>query len=183
MNRAQRQAKIAEMHESFREAELVVITHQQGLTVAEATELRRRMREAGARFRVTKNRLARIALGGTQFEPLADLFTGPTAVAYSDDPVTAAKAVVEFAKKSDKLTIVGGGLSGQVLDQKAVEALTTLPSLEELRAKLVGLLQAPATRLAGVLTAPAGDLARIIAAPGGQLAGVIRARVQKGEAA
>ena len=183
MNRAQRQAKIAELHESFREAELVVITHQHGLTVAEATELRRRMREAGARFRVTKNRLARIALGGTQFEPLADLFTGPTAIAYSGDPVTAAKAVVDFAKKSDKLTIVGGALSGQVLGQDGVEALTKLPSLEELRAMLVGLLQAPASRLPAVLTAPAGSLARVIAAPSGQLAGVIRAQGQKSEAA
>ena len=119
---------------------------------------------AGARYRVTKNRLVKRALEGTPFEGLAPLFTGPTAIAFSRDPVAAAKAAVEFANRNDKLTIVGGGLQGQALDAAAVRALATLPSLDELRGKIIGLIQAPATKLAGLLQAPAGQLARVLAA-------------------
>src|SRR5580700_3509147 len=134
------------------------------MSVAEATELRRQMRAAGAGYRVTKNRLAKRAIEGTDFAGLAPLFTGPTAVAYSRDPVAAAKAVVAFANRNDKLRIVGGGLAGQMLDVAAVRALATLPSLDELRGKIIGLIQAPATKLAGLLQAPAGQLARLLAA-------------------
>jgi large subunit ribosomal protein L10 len=142
----------------------IVVTHQSGLSVAEATELRRQMRTAGAGYRVTKNRLAKRAIEGTAFAALAPLFTGPTAVAFSRDPVAAAKAAVAFANRNDKLTIVGGGLAGQPLDAAAVRALATLPSLDELRGKIIGLLQAPATKLARLLQAPAGQLARVVAA-------------------
>ena len=172
MERAQKEAKVAEMHESFQGAEMMVITHQSGLTVEESTDLRRKMRAAGATFRVTKNRLARIALKGTKFENLDGLFTGPTAVAFSEDPVAAAKVAVDFAKSNDKLTIVGGALGAKELDQTGVEALAKLPSLDELRAKIVGMISTPATRIAGVLQAP-----------GGQLARVVNAYSQKGDAA
>ena len=161
MDRAQKEAKVAAMHQSFQDAEIVVIAHQQGMTVAESTDLRRQMRAAGASFRVTKNRLARIALKGTRYESLGDLFRGPTAVAVSQDPVAAAKVAVEFAKKNDKLSIVGGGFGERVLDAAGVEALAKLPSIDELRGRIVGMIQTPATRVAGVLQAPAGPLARV----------------------
>ena len=164
MNRTQKEEKVAALHESLKEAVLVVVAHQNGLSVGESTDLRRRMYQAGANFRVTKNRLARIALKGTRFEDLDDLFTGPTAVAFSEDPVAAAKVAVEFAKKNDKLTIVGGSLGDQKLDIAGVEALAKLPSLDELRGKLVGMIQTPATRIAGVVQAPAGQLARVFGA-------------------
>jgi large subunit ribosomal protein L10 len=140
------------------------VTHQTGLTVDEVTQLRRQMRNAGARYRVTKNRLARRALEGTPFANLAPLFTGPTAIAFSRDPVAAAKAAVEYANRNNKLTVIGGGLSGQALDAAAIKALASLPSLDELRGKLIGLLNAPATKLATLLQAPAGQLARVMAA-------------------
>src|ERR1700758_1102824 len=142
----------------------MVVTHQTGLNVAEVTQLRRQVRGAGASFRVTKNRLARRALAGTPFEVLAPLFTGPTAIAFSRDPLAAAKEVVEFAKRNDKRTIIGGGLAGRQLDATAIKELARLPPLDQLRGKLVGLLQAPATRLATVLRAPAAQLARVLAA-------------------
>ncbi len=148
----------------FSDAGVVVVTHFQGLTVAEVTELRRGMREVGAKFRVTKNRLAKIALADTEFSPIADLFKGPTAIAYSSDPVAAPRAAVNFAKKNDKLIIVGGGLDGSLLSAEQVRTLAELPSLDQLRAKLAGLITTPAARLVGVLQAPAGQLARVMAA-------------------
>ena len=126
------------------------------------------MREAGAGFKVSKNRLTRLALEGTKFQALQPLMTGPTALAFSEDPVAAAKVCVEFAKQNEKLTIIGGALGEQLLDVNGVKALAKLPSLDELRGKLVGLLQAPATKVAGVLQAPAGQLARVISAYGSQ---------------
>ena len=164
MDRAQKQQLTASLHQDLSETVCVVVTHQTGLTVAEVTELRRQMRSAGARYRVTKNRLAKRALEGTPFEALAPLFSGPTAIAFSQDPVAAAKAAVEYANRNQKLTIVGGGLQGQLLDQAAVKALATLPSLDELRSRLIGLLNAPATKLAVLLQTPAGQVARVIAA-------------------
>ena len=133
------------------------------------------MRSAGASYRVTKNRLVKRALEGTQFEPLVPLFTGPTAIAFSRDPVAAAKVAVEYANRNNKLTIIGGGLSGQTLDVNAVKALATLPSLDELRGKIIGLIQAPATKLAGLLQAPAGQLARVLAAHSEQAGGAAEA--------
>lgn len=164
MDRSQKEALVASLHNSLQETQCLVLTHQSGLTVAEVTQLRVLMRDAGASFKVTKNRLARLALAGTQFEQLSSLFTGPTAIAYSQDPVAAAKVAVEFANKNDKLTIIGGSLGANQLDAAGVKALATMPSLDTLRAKLVGLLQTPATRVAGVLQAPAGQLARVFGA-------------------
>jgi large subunit ribosomal protein L10 len=164
VDRTEKQQLITSLHETLKKAELVVITQQTGLTVAEVTNLRRQMRQAGAGYKVTKNRLARLALDGTQFEGLKSLFTGPTAIAYSADPVAAAKVAVTYANSNDKLTIVGGAMGSQVLDSDGVKALATLPSLDELRAKIIGILQTPATRVAAVLQAPAGQLARVFKA-------------------
>ena len=164
MDRTQKQALVETLQQDLGGSTCIVVTHQSGMSVAEATLLRRQMRDAGANFRVTKNRLAKRALEGTPFAGLAPLFTGPTAVAFSNDPVAAAKAAVTFANRNDKLTIVGGGLAGQTLDAAGVRALATLPSLDELRAKLIGLIQAPATKLAGLLQAPGAQLARVISA-------------------
>ena len=164
MDRTQKQQLVETLRQVFADTVCVVVTHQAGLNVAEATQLRRQVRSAGAGFRVTKNRLARRAVAGTAFEALSPLFTGPTAIAFSCDPVAAAKVIVEFAHRNDKLTIVGGGLAGQQMDAAGIRELASLPSLDELRGKLVGLLQAPGTRLAVVLQATAGQIARVLAA-------------------
>jgi large subunit ribosomal protein L10 len=164
VDRAQKQALTDSLHQDLSDIVCLVVTHQTGLSVAEVTQLRRQMRGAGARYRVTKNRLMRRALEGTPFVGLAPLFTGPTAIAFSRDPVAAAKAAVEYANRNAKLTIIGGGLQGQVLDEAAVKALATLPSLDELRGRLIGLINAPATKLARLLQTPGGQLARVLAA-------------------
>jgi large subunit ribosomal protein L10 len=164
VDRTQKQELTASLHQDLSETVCLVVTHQTGLSVAEVTQLRRQMRNAGARYRVTKNRLVRRALEGTPFAELAPLFTGPTAIAFSQDPVAAAKAAVEYANRNNKLTIVGGGLSGQVLDHAGIRALAVLPSLDELRGKIIGLINAPATKLATLLQTPGGQLARVLAA-------------------
>ena len=164
MDRAQKHKLVESLQQDLADTVCVVVTHQTGMTVAEATQLRRQMRGAGARFRVTKNRLARRALGATQFAALSELFTGPTAIAFSRDPVAAAKIAVEFANRNDKLRIIGGGLAGKVMDAAGIRELALLPSLDELRGKLLGLLVAPATQLARVVQAPAGQIARVLAA-------------------
>ena len=164
MERAKKEQLVADLSGTFSEATVVVVTHQNGLTVAESTDLRRRMLAAGASFKVTKNRLAKLALAGTSYEGLADLFEGPTAIAFSTDPVAAAKVAVDFAKTNEKLTVIGGAMGEIRLDANGIKALATLPSLDELRAKLVGMISTPATRIAGVLQAPAGQVARVIAA-------------------
>ena len=164
MNREEKSELVRSLNALFNEVSLVVVTQYKGLTVDQMTTLRGQMREAGAQFKVTKNRLTRLALEGTEFEGTSDLFVGPTAIATSTDPVAAAKAAVEFSKKNDKLVIVGGSLGKTVLDANGVKALATMPSLDELRGKLIGLLQAPATKVAGVTQAPAGQLARVFSA-------------------
>jgi len=169
VNRNEKAELIETLQSTLSEAASVVVTHQTGLTVAESSDLRGRMREAGAGFKVTKNRLTKIALQGTKYEDISDLFTGPTAMGTSADPVSAAKVLVNFAKENDKLTVIGGSLDGKVLDKAGVEALAKLPSLDELRAKLVGLLNAPATQVARVTQAPAAKLARVIQARADQL--------------
>jgi large subunit ribosomal protein L10 len=169
VNRNEKAELIETLQSTLSEATAVVVTHQTGLTVAESSDLRGRMREAGAGFKVTKNRLTKIALQGTKYEDITDLFTGPTAMGTSADPVSAAKTLVAFAKENDKLTIVGGALDGKVLDKAGVEALAKLPSLDELRASLVGLLNAPATKVARVAQAPVAKLARVIQARADQL--------------
>jgi large subunit ribosomal protein L10 len=160
-----RKAEIVEhLKGVFSDAGVIVVAHYKGLSVAEVSELRRGMRDAGAVFRVTKNTLAKIALADTPYATLDGLFTGPTAIAYSPDPIAAPKAAVDFAKRNDKLAIVGGALPGNLLTPEQVRALADLPSIDELRAKLVGLLVTPAARLIGVLQAPGGQLARVLAA-------------------
>ena len=164
MLRAQKEERVAELQETISGMSLMVVAHQTGMTVAELTALRRRVRDAGAGLKVTKNRLAKIAVTGTPFEGLKDLFSGPTAVAFSTDPVAAAKVIADYANENQKLTIVGGALSGRTLDAEGVKALAKLPSLDQLRGQLIGLLQTPATRIVTVLNAPAGQLARVFAA-------------------
>ena len=164
MDRTQKQKLVENLQRDLVDTVCVVVTHQTGLSVAEVTQLRRQVRSAGAGFRVTKNRLAKRALVGTPFEPLSPLFTGPTAIAFSPDPVAAAKAVVEYANRNDKLIIIGGGLAGQQIDAAGVKELASLPSLDELRGRLIGLLQASAAKLATVLQTPAGQVARVFAA-------------------
>ena len=164
MDQAQKRRVVEGLQRDLTGTACVVVTHQSGLSVAEVTLLRRQVRDAGASFRVTKNRLAKRALTGTPFEPLSPLFTGPTAIAFSSDPVAAAKVVVGYANRNDKLTIIGGGLAGRQMDAAEVRELASLPSLDELRGKLIGLLQAPPARLARVLQAPAGQIARVLAA-------------------
>jgi large subunit ribosomal protein L10 len=161
VDRTQKKQWIGSLNSTLGDVGLVVVTHYSGLTVAEMTDLRVKMRKAGASFKVTKNRLTKLALQGTAYEGIADLFTGPTAIATSADPVAAAKVAAEFAKTNDKLKILGGSLGGNRLDVDGVKALATLPSLDELRAKLLGMISTPATRIAGVLQAPAGQLARV----------------------
>lgn len=166
MDRLQKEALVTSMNGIFDTASSVVVTHYSGLNVAEITELRSRMRAAGAQFKVTKNRLVRRALEGTKMEGLSPLFEGPTAIAFSDDPVMPAKIAVKFAKENNKLIVLGGTLDNKVLDKTEVKALAQLPSLDEQRAIIIGLVQAPATKIAGVLAAPAGQLARVLGAQG-----------------
>lgn len=172
VDRTEKETVITSMHRVFQDATTVVVTHYTGMTVGEMLALRDKMREAGAGFKVTKNRLTRRALDGTKFKGIDDLFTGPTAIAFSKDPVAAAKVAVDFAKTNEKLVIVGGAFGEQKLALDGVKALASLPSLDELRGKILGLLQAPATKIAGVLQAPAGQLAR-----------VMKAHAEKGQAA
>ncbi len=164
MDRQAKEATVAALHELFARGETVIVTHYAGLDANDATDLRRRMREAGAQFRVTKNRLTRLALKDTPHADLADLFTGPTAIGLSQDPVAPAKVLHEFADTHPQLVILGGGLGSQKLDQAAVSQLAKMPSLDELRAKLVGVISSPARSVAGVLQAPAGALARVFGA-------------------
>ena len=166
MNRSEKAEAIVELNQIFKDANLMVVTRQSGLTVQEVTDLRRKVRAAGASYKVAKNRLTLRALEGTRFTALGSLFKGPTAIAYSEDPVAAAKVIAAFAKDNDKLSIVGGALGENTLDVAGVQALATLPSLDALRSKIIGLLQAPATKVAVVLAAPAGQLARVFGAYG-----------------
>ena len=169
MNRQEKAELIETLQTSLNDSTTVVVVHQVGMTVAESSDLRAKMREAGAGFKVTKNRIAKLALNDTPHTALESLFTGPTAIGTSTDPVAAAKVLVEYAKGNDKLTIVGGSMDGKSLDKAGVEALAKLPSLDELRGKLVGILQAPAAKIARVAQAPAGKVARVIKARSDQL--------------
>jgi large subunit ribosomal protein L10 len=164
VDRTEKREFVAQLHEALSATSMIVVTRNAGLTVADATELRRRMRAAGATYKVTKNRLTTRALEGTRFDGISPLLTGPTALAWSADPVAVAKAAVEFAKTNEKLVLIGGALGARTLDADGVKALAELPSLDELRAKLAGLIATPATRIAGVLQAPAGQLARVFGA-------------------
>ena len=164
VDRAEKQTLVATLNTVFKESGVVVVTHNLGLTVPQVNDLRKKMAEAGGATKVAKNRLAKLALEGTDAAGITDLFTGPTMLSYSDDPVAAPKIVANFAKGNDKLVVLGGVLGSTVLDANGVKALADLPSLDELRARLVGMIQTPATRIAGITQAPAGQLARVIRA-------------------
>jgi large subunit ribosomal protein L10 len=164
VDRSQKEEMVAQLKQLFQEQTLLVVTHYSGLTVADMTELRGKMREAGATYKVTKNRLSRLALDGMDFKDIGELFIGPIGIAYSDDPVAAAKVAVEFAKGHKNLVVLGGVFNGQILDVAAVDSLAKLPSLDALRAGLVGMIQTPGTRIACILAAPAGQVARVIGA-------------------
>ena len=164
MDRSQKAESVASLNAVFNEVGVVVITRNLGMTVAQSTALRGKIREAGATYKVAKNRLAKLAIKDTNYAGLDDMFTGPTAIAASADPVAAAKAVVEFAKTTDKIEIVGGSMGSQVLNADGVKALASMPSLDELRGTLIGLVQAPATKIAQLTTAPAAKLARVFGA-------------------
>jgi large subunit ribosomal protein L10 len=164
LDRTEKREFVTSLAAVFAETSAVVVTQNKGLTVAEVTTLRRRMRDAGATFRVTKNRLATLAANGTRFEGIKPLLTGPTALAWSHDPVAVAKTAIEFARTNDRFVVLGGAVGGQTLDAAGVKALSELPSLGTLRAGLLGMLQTPATRIAGILQAPGGQVARVLAA-------------------
>lgn len=153
MNREEKTQLLAELTELFNNSETIVVSHYKGLTVSEVSELRNNIRKAGAGFRVTKNRITRLALKGTKFESLSELFVGPTAIAFANDPISACKACVEFAKTNEKLLVIGGAMGTGVLSVAEINRLATIPSMDELRAKIIGLLQAPGAQLARVTKA------------------------------
>jgi large subunit ribosomal protein L10 len=164
MNRVQKKEWISDLNGATSQAEIVIVTHYKGLTVAELSKLRTKVRGLGASFKVTKNSLAKLALAGTQFESISDHFKGPTAIAYSVDPVVAAKVIAEFSKENEKLVLLAGVFGNQMLDANGIKELAKLPSLDELRATIISLIMTPATRIAGVTAAPAGQLARVLGA-------------------
>ena len=164
MDRSQKADSVASLNANFNEVGVVVITRNLGLSVAQSTVLRGKVRDAGATYKVAKNRLAKLAIQDTNYEGIGEFLTGPTAIATSVDPVAAAKAIVDFAKTTDKIEIVGGAMGALVLNAEGVKALASMPSLDELRAKLIGLVQAPATKIAQLSTAPAAKLARVFGA-------------------
>ena len=164
MDRSQKAESVASLNAVFNEVGVVVIARNLGLTVAQSTALRGKIRDAGASYKVAKNSLARLAIKDTDYAGIGDMLTGPTAIASSVDPVAAAKAVVEFAKTNDKLEIVGGSMGALVLNAEGVKALAAMPSLDQLRGTIIGLVQAPATKIAQLVTAPAGKLARVFGA-------------------
>ncbi|MCC2111566.1 MAG: 50S ribosomal protein L10 [Hyphomicrobiales bacterium] len=164
MDRAAKQELVTTLNGIMNDAGVVVVAHYAGLNVSDMTALRVSMKEAGASVKVAKNRLVKLALQGTELEHISDLFEGPTCIAYSGDPVAAPRVIVDFAKKNEKLVVLGGGMGSTRLDSDGIKALASLPSLDELRAKIVGMVNTPATRIAQVVNAPAGQLARVLAA-------------------
>jgi len=162
--KSEKQNFVSELEEVYKRSSSVIVTHYHGLTVAQVTELRKSLKSKGAKFRVVKNTLSKIAANNSELGQVIDLFSGPTAIAYSEDPIAAAKGVVEFAKNNQQLKVVGGVVDGKLLSVSEIDQLAKLPSLDELRSKLIGLLQAPATKVARVLQAPAGSLARVVKA-------------------
>ena len=170
MDRSQKSDLVDQLKHVFSDTSVVVVTRNHGLTVDQSTDLRNKMRDAGAQFKVAKNRLALIALDGSRYQPIGDLLKGPTALATSTDPVAAAKVAVDFAKTNDKFEIVGGAMGDTVLDVNGIKALASLPSLDELRATIVGLIQAPATKIARTVSEPGAQLARVFGAYAAQAA-------------
>lgn len=170
MDRTQKREWVASLNEAMQTTQAVVVCHYTGLSAAKMTTLRAKVRESGATIKVSKNRLAKLALEGTDYAALGDLLNGPTAMAWGDDPVAVAKVIADFAKENDKLVVLGGAMGTNALDAEGVKQLASLPSLDELRGKIVGLLQAPAQKLASVTQAPAGQLARVFGAYGKEAA-------------
>ena len=166
MERAQKREVVTALHDVFADTGVIVIAHYAGLTVAQMTQLRSEMKSAGGQVKVAKNRLAKLALEGTDAKGIADLMRGPTCIAYSADPVAAPKIAVKFAKGNDKFVILGGAMGTTVLDAQGVSALASLPSLDELRSTLIGLIQAPASKIARTINEPGAQLARVVAAFG-----------------
>ncbi len=166
MDRSQKTEAVAQLNDVFNEVGVVVVTRNLGLTVDQSTDLRNKMREAGASYKVAKNRLAKLALKDTDYVGIDEYLIGPTALAWSTDPVAAAKVAVDFAKTNDKLEIVGGSMGTQVLDEAGIRSLASMPSLDELRGTIVGLVNAPATKIARVVNEPAAKLARVFGAYG-----------------
>lgn len=164
MNRDEKQVAIANLKAMFEASQTLVIAKQSGMTVAESTDLRKQMRDAGSRLKVVKNTLARLAIVGTNFEPLAHEFVGPTLIGVSEDPIAAAKVMVDYAKTNEKIEIQCGAYGTTVLDAAGIKTLASMPSLDEIRGTLVCLLQTPASRMASVLQAPAGQVARVLSA-------------------
>ena len=162
MKRSEKKEFVEKLQEEINSSSSVIVAHYSGLTVDESEQLRSEMRNNGAKFKVTKNRLTKLALEQTQFKDIADLFTGPTAIAYSDDPVAPAKVAVSFEKKFDRFKIIGGGYDGEKIDLQKINFLATLPSMDELRGKIVGLISAPAQKIASIVREPAGQLARLM---------------------
>ena len=162
MDRAQKEKVVDELGQIFESSGVVVVSHYEGLTVAEMQDLRARMRDAGGAVRVAKNRLAKIALDGKPCESIAQFLTGMTVLAYSDDPVAAAKVVEDFAKDNKKLEVLGGAMGETALDRAGVEAVSKMPSREELIASIVGCIGAPASNIAGAIGAPASNIAGIL---------------------
>ena len=168
MDRAEKRQLVTTLNEAWKDAGVVVVAHYKGMTVSQMTDFRKRIKEAGGSVKVAKNKLATLALKGTDVESIADLLKGQTCVAYSQDPVSAARVSVKYSKENEKLVILGGAMGKTRLDTGAVQALADLPSLDELRGKLIGLLQAPASKIARILNEPGGMLARVLAAKGSQ---------------
>jgi large subunit ribosomal protein L10 len=166
VNRAEKREVVTALHDVFAKTGVVVVAHYAGLSVAAMTRLRRDMKDAGGQVKVAKNRLVKLALEGTDAKGIGDLLKGPTCLAYSDDPMAAPKVAVKFAKTNDKFVILGGAMGPTVLDAQGMGSLASLPSLDELRSKLIGLIQAPASKIARVVNEPAAKLARVFAAYG-----------------
>ncbi len=164
MKRSEKKEFVQKLKDEINSSSSVIVAHYSGLTVDESNQLRSEMRNNGARFKVTKNRLTKLALEQTHFKDIADLFTGPTAIAYSDNPVAPAKVAVNFEKKIEKFKIIGGGFDGEKINLEKINFLATLPSLDELRGQIVGLISAPAQKIASIVKEPAGQMARLVSA-------------------
>ena len=162
MKRSEKNDFVTKLKEELQNSSSVIVSHYSGLSVLETDNLRNEMRSNGAKFKVTKNRLTKIALADTPYESIADLFKGPTAIAYSNDPVAPAKVSVNFEKKLENFKIIGGSYDGEKIDLNKINFLATLPSLDQIRGKLLGLLNAPAQKIASVVQAPGAQLARLV---------------------
>ena len=169
MKRSDKNNFVNKMKDELMNSSSIVVAHYSGLSVLETDDLRKEMRNNGAKFRITKNRLTKIALAKTRFKDITDLFTGPTAIAYSSDPVAAAKVAVNFEKKSKNFKIIGGAYDGEKIDKEKINFLATLPSLDELKGQIIGLIIAPAQKIALILKEPGGQLARLMSSRSKQL--------------